>query len=459
MRSVLALTLVLLAGCAGRAAPAWRADMDAGAAALRAQDHATAAAAFRRAGGLAAADPAGRADAAACQAQLAIALGQGGDAAGAEAAWRAAIDGFAAAHGPDAPEVAACCDPLARLVAGRGGMPEAEALLRRALACRDDGTPAAYRQAMLADAVRAQGRPAEAAPLYRQAIAGWERIPGGDPVNLELTRHGLAQCLPAAEARPLLEQAAAGIGRFPGARAASLPVLDTLASACAELGDRAAAESALRRALAIAGDAEPAAEPALHGRLAALAAADGRSDDAIAELRTAIAGRRRLGGDPAGLAGDLSRLAALEQAAGSPLAVGSWRDAVAAWESCRGPAAAGLAPALFSLADALDGIGRSADAIPPAERALRILAGDGTDRQPYVAALNHVVGLCARARDLDRAIALNDEACRIVERTLGPRDPNLATALRNGAELRRRVGRTADGDALDRRADGIAPGR
>ncbi|MEK7414991.1 MAG: tetratricopeptide repeat protein [Planctomycetota bacterium] len=414
MKSLLAvLASLLLVGCIGRTTPTWQAALEDGHAAAESGNYGEAIRCIRRACELVAHDPAAKSDAAACQAQLAIVLAMSGDAVGAEMAWRRAIDGFAATLGADAPELAASCDALSRLVGASGRMAEAEALLRRALAGRSDGVETAYRQAMLADAVRAQGRPNEAAPLYRQAIARWELRPG-EEINLAMTLHGLAQCLPVTEARPLLERALKLLEVLPNAAAARAPILDTLASACIGLGDAPAAKAALLSALHIVEPTTPMAALTLRGRLAAL-----------------------------------------DQATGSLQAAGRWQEVITGWETARGKDAPELVAPLFGLADTLSGIGHSTEALAPAERALHILERSGTDRQPYVTALNHMISLCARAGDLRRALVLNETVCQIIERTLGTRDPNLVTALRNGAELQRRAGNAEAATALDRRADSL----
>lgn len=421
----LILVIVALSACATRAAPdaAWQQRMRDGTTATASGDQAKAESAWRSALELGTAlNPHGP-EHAASLAALADCLAARGDAQ-AENVYRQAISACAEAFGADDHNAVTCRDGLARVLVTRQAFDEAAVVLREALAIRErtlgpEHTDTAYSRAMLADVLRAAGRGADAEPLYRQALATWQTL-GGNAINRISAEHGLAQILIAnrdlAGTRQALQRALALCDEHT-APALRVQLLSELAVACAHSGDLPAAEAAAREALARAEAATSTSSielvPILDGLTRILAAA-GRLDEADATISRAIA---------------LSE-----------------------------PHPEQIASLLALRVQLLATAKRWPAAIAANTRLLNLLErSTGTDNRDYVGALNQLIALHTAAGAFAEAAELNQQAIAIVERTLGSKDPNLATALRNGAELLRRAGKADAASLYERRAQAISP--
>ncbi len=310
-------------------------------------------------------------------------------------------------------------DEAAR-AASAGDQVTAEAVLRATLPIAASGDELAATQAALADILRTTGHPAEAIPLYRQALAVWQGTPG------------LAA-----------QRVAAEYG---------------LAEASLATGDAVGARLALRRALADAADLEVASR--LLASLAMLEAQSGDLAAAEASCREALRRWEAAKGSEAiellpaldGLARVLASARKTEEADAITL------RALAIAERQFGLGHPALIPPISSRIQVLASAQRWSDAIALGTRLLVLMErSTGTDNRDYVAALNQQIALLAAAGDFAGAAKLNATAVDIVGRILGPKDANLVTALRNGAELQRRAGNGKEAADLEQRAAAIVP--
>lgn len=479
----------------------WRQQLDEGRSAAEAGDEARATAAFRAAVAATAQLGTDSAERAECLATLAAFLAVTSSTAESERAWRDALAACDAAFGADDLNAAACRDGLARTMIAHGGHAEAETLLQAALGARErrlgpDHDDVAFSRAMLADVLRAQDRLIEAEPLYRQALATWDREGHGVTVNRAAALHGLALVREgrgdARDARALLERAVTEIERANGREAPALvPVLGDLAGVRLRAGEDREAEALLQRSLAICedaaeSDAGPVAE--ILAPLAGIAAARGDHATALAALQRVVAIRRAPGTDPRALGVALLQVAEVCRLSGDTAATErACQEACGHWQAQPDADGVEVGLVLNGLAAAVAAAGRSVEAESLLARAERTIVGaaDADDQRvipvldnqvalyahaerwgeavavqerilgirerqadrgaAYVQALNGLIGLCARAGDVERAIALNEQAVSLVERSLGPDDPNVLTARRNGQELLRL--RAGDGSA------------
>ena len=120
--------------------------------------------------------------------------------------------------GPDHPNVAPSLNNLAALYRAQGRYADAEPLYKRSLAIREkelgpDHPDVAQTLNNLAELYRAQGRYADAGPLYKRSLAIWEKALGPDHPDVGLSLNNLAALYNDqgryADAEPLLKRALA----------------------------------------------------------------------------------------------------------------------------------------------------------------------------------------------------------------------------------------------------------
>jgi tetratricopeptide (TPR) repeat protein len=223
-------------------------------------------------------------------------------------------------------------------------------------------------------------------------------------------------------------------------------------------GQFRAAESLLRRALAIGERAHGPVHPEVAIRLnnlAGLLQATNQPVEAEPLYRRALdIDERSYGSDHPDVATDLNNLALLLQATNrlaeaEPL----YRRVVAILESPLCHDRSNLAGALNNLALLLCDTDRPAEAVPLARRALEIFERTYGPSHPAVAAALNTLGALLRATDRPaEAVPLLRRSLAILERSLGPDQPNVASALNNLAELLQATGRVAEAELLFHRA-------
>jgi tetratricopeptide (TPR) repeat protein len=324
MTRLLPCVLVLLAaGCGARPAapaePAWRAPAAQAQTALAAGDRARGLDRLRAAAALAADLPATHPERWSAARTLAAVLAEGGAAAELDEA-EAVLRRMLAGGAPTDPASADHRLALVRLVAGRGRLDEAEKLLREHLRLQEQHRGAQHAEtalaaALLAESLRAQDHAAEAATLYRRALAIWDGHGQAGP-ETAAALHGLALVDGPAAASGHLQRAVMVLTKAVGAdHPALLPVLDSQARLAAQDGRWAEAIAAGERILAIlaktGGTDQRAYVAALDAQVRACAAA-GRRTEAIAHGRNAcVIIERALGSRDPNLAVALANVAYL----------------------------------------------------------------------------------------------------------------------------------------------------
>ncbi|HEX8376002.1 MAG TPA: tetratricopeptide repeat protein, partial [Geminicoccaceae bacterium] len=261
--------------------------------------------------------------------------------------------------------------------------------------------------------LHAQGRPAEALPLYEEA--------------LRLREAGLGP------ADPLVAQS-----------------LNNLAEALRALGRPAEAEPLHRRAVAVRreslGARHPDAAQSLNN-LGVLLAGLGRYDEAEALYREALDVRSAaLGADHPAVAETRANFAALAYARGDmAVAEGLYREALAVEEKRLPPGDPGLALTRANLAETLSRQGRPGEAVPLLERVLASRVGlAGGEGRAETAQVRHELAVALAAAGggdgLARAQELLKESLAARERLSGPESPEVAATLSDLAEVLRRRG-------------------
>jgi CHAT domain-containing protein/Tfp pilus assembly protein PilF len=267
----------------------------------------------------------------------------------------------------------------------------------------------------------AQSRYADAEPLYKRALAIYEKALGPDHPNLATSLNNLAELYRAqgryADAEPLYKRAVANREKALGPDHADVGnSLNNLAILYYSQGRYADAEPLYKRALAIR--------------------------------------EKALGSDHPDVAGSLNNLAELYRAQSrytdaEPL----YKRALAIYEKALGPGHSDVANSLNNLAILCYSQGRSADAEPLYKRALTIREKAlGRDHPDVAGSLNNLAELYrAQGRYAD-AEPLYKGALAILEKAVGPDHPNVATSLNNLALLYDSQGHYADAEPLYKRA-------
>jgi len=303
----------------------------------------------------------------------------------------------------------------------------------------------------------------EAEPLYRRALAIWEKSLGPDHPNVARALNNLAGLLQAtnrlAEAEPMyrralgIDEKSYGPDHPEVARA-----LNNLALLLQATNRLAEAEPMDRRALAIDEKSYGPDHPNVAIRLnnlAGLLRATNRLAEAEPLYRRALGiDEQSYGQDHPNVARDLNNLAGLLRATNrlaeaEPL----YRRALAIWEKSYGPDHPNVASTLNNLAELLRATNRLAEAEPLYRRALAIDEKSyGPDHPEVATDLNNLAGLLRATNRLAEAEPLMRRALAIGEKTLGPDHPKVAIRLNNLASLLQATNRLAEAEPLYRRA-------
>jgi len=358
---------------------------------------------------------------------------------------------------------------LGESLAGLAEWPEAESLLRRALAIAEKGFGAEDSKVAevlnnLGTLLYSTNRFAEAEPLLRRALAIDEKILGAEHPKVAIILNDLAMLLYTtnrlAEAEPLLRRALAIDEKILGAEHPNVAIILNDLAALLYTANRnvAEAETLWRRALAINETALGTAHPEVARdltNLAALLQVTNRMDEAEPLLRRALAiDEKNFGPDHPEVASLLNNLAALhinkkrmEEA--EPLL----RRALAIDEKSLGMEHPSIAPVLSNLALVLEELKRLAEAEPLIRRALTINEKSyGPDHPEVATSLNNLADLLRATSRMVEAEPLMRRALAIDEKSLGPDHPYVAIDLNNLAQLLQATNRLADAEPLMRRA-------
>ncbi|MFO0934235.1 MAG: CHAT domain-containing tetratricopeptide repeat protein [Planctomycetota bacterium] len=272
-----------------------------------------------------------------------------------------------------------------------------------------------------AQALRVQGKPAEAIAAARQSLAIREEALGPDHPDVATSLNALAELLyeraNSAEARPLLERALAIRERVLGRDHADLaPVLNNLATLLADAGEHAAARALYERALTIF-ERTAGTEHLFVGQCLNDLATLLRDQGAYAEAKPML------------------------------------ERALAIYEKVLGQGHPRVASVLSNLAGVLREQGAYAQAGPLFERALAIREKTLGREHPSVAkSLNALAVLRFDQGRYAEAGVLHERALAVFERALGKDHPAVASSLGNLAVLRTADGAYADARVLYERA-------
>jgi tetratricopeptide (TPR) repeat protein len=237
--------------------------------------------------------------------------------------------------------------------------------------------------------------------------------------------------------RPLFEQAFAAHEN--DARAAG-----DLGLFLKSVGEVAAAESPLRKAMDIDQANADAKLPADEENLAGVLATLGRAEEAVKLFQSAAAGS-----DAAVAARSYAALAALDPAR----AEAYYRSGLEAEEKASGKDHVRVAVFLNNLALAVRARGDNAAAEPLLRRALAIQEKAlGPDHAAAASTLNNLGSLLQSTGKLDEAERVERRALRIFEQKLGPESVELAITCANVADLAWTKGDRAGAETLYRRA-------
>jgi CHAT domain-containing protein/Flp pilus assembly protein TadD len=357
----------------------------------------------------------------------------------------------------------------------------------------------------LAMLYRAQGRYTDAEPLFKRALAIFEKSLGPDHPNVATSLNNLASLYHLqgryADAEPLLKRSLLIREKTLGPEQPDVATsLNDLASLYQTQGRYADAEPLFKRSLLIR---EKALGPEHRdvaqslNNLAGLYQTQGRY--ANAELlfkRSLLIREKALGPEHPDVAYSLNNLADLYKAQGryadaEPL----FKRTLAIFEKALGPDHFNTATSLHNLAVLYENQGRYADAEPLYKRSLTIgekalgpdhpnvatllsnlallyhLQGRYTDAEPLfkrsllirekvlgpehpdvAQSLNNLAGLYQIQGSYSDAQPLFKRALAIFEKSLGPDHPNVATSLNNLAEILRVQGRYIDAEPLYQRS-------
>jgi len=357
---------------------------------------------------------------------------------------------------------------LAVLLQAQGKLAEAEPLYRRALAIHEKVLGAEHPDTAsslnnLANLLQDQGKLAEAEPLHRRALAIHEKALGAEHPNTATTLNNLASLLKdqgkLAEAEPLYRRALAIHEKALGAEHPNTATtLNNLASLLKDQGKLAEAEPLHRRALAIRekvlGAEHPDTAQSLNN-LAYLLKDQGKLAEAEPLYRRALDIQEKvLGAEHPDTASSLNNLAYLLKDQGKiaeaePL----YRRALDIQEKVLGAEHPDTATTLNNLAVLLKAEGKLAEAEPLHRRALAILEEVlGAEHPDTAKSLNNLAYLLKDQGKLAEAEPLLRRALDIQEKVLGAEHPDTATTLNNLAVLLQAQGKLAEAEPLYRRA-------
>ncbi len=325
-------------------------------------------------------------------------------------------------YGLSFPEAARLLNEAGLYLKQRARYTEAEPLYRRALAIWEKALGPDHPQAAtslnnLAGLLQATNRLSEAEPLCRRALAIWEKALGPDHPQVAIGLNNLAQLLQATnrliEAEPLMRRALEIDERSYGPDHPNVAIrLNNLADLLRVTNRVGEAEPLMRRALEI--------------------------------------DERSYGPDHPDVAIDLNNLAQLLQdtnrlSEAEPL----YRRALAIWEKALGPDHPQAAIGLNNLARLLQDTNRLGEAEPLYRRALEI--GEktlGPDHPSVAIRLNNLAQLLKATNRLGEAEPLMRRALTIFEKSLGRDHPSRVTVRGNLAALLRQMGKVEEAGKL-----------
>ena len=315
----------------------------------------------------------------------------------------------------------------------------------------------------LAELYRAQGRHAEAEPLFRRALEASERVLGKEHPDTLMSVNNLALLYQAqghhAEAEPLFRRALEASERVLGKEhPQTLTNVNNLAELYRAQGHHAEAEPLYRRALEtqerVLGKEHPSTLLSVNN-LAALYQTQGRHAEAEPLYRRTLEAQERvLGKEHADTLMSVGNLALLYQTQGrhaeaEPL----YRRALEASERVLGKEHPSTLLSVNNLAALYKPQGRYAEAEPLYRRALevqeRVL---GKEHPQTLTSVSNVAALYQTQGRHAEAEALCRRALEARERVLGKEHPDTLASVNNLAELYRAQGRHAEAEPLFLRA-------
>jgi tetratricopeptide (TPR) repeat protein len=310
--------------------------------------------------------------------------------------------------------------------------PEAERYYRKAAAIDDENPIYLNAHAVILNTL---GRYAEAEPLFRRALANFEKNLGPEHPSVATSLNNLARLLQNlgryTEAEPLHRRALAINEKALGAEHLVVAsTLNHLASLLEAQGKYGEAELLYRRVLAITekvwGPQHPDVVISLNN-LACLLGAQGKYAEAESLYRRALAiNEKALGTQHPDVARILNNLAHLlhDMGKGNEAEL-LYRRALAIYEKVLGPQHPDVATILNNLAQLLQDMGKFAEAETLYRRALMIQEISLGPYHPVVAiTLTNLAGLLCVQGKFDDAEPLFRRALAIDEMTLGPEHPN-----------------------------------
>jgi len=301
----------------------------------------------------------------------------------------------------------------------------------------------------------------EAEPLFRRALAMFERSSGAPPPDVATALNNLAMLLKdtnrLAEAEPLMRRALATDERSLGAEHSTVARdLNNLAALLKDTNRLAEAEPLMRRALAIDERISGAEHPkvAIHlNSLAVLLQDTNRLPEAEPLMRRALAiDERSFGAEHPKVALRLNNLAwLLKDTNRSEEAELLMRRALAIDECSFGTEHPNVARDLSNLALLLQARNRLAEGEPLMRRALAIDERSfGTEHPTVAIHLNNLAQLLRATNRLAEAELMMRRALAIDERSFGHDHPTVAINLNNLAQLLQATNRLAEAQPLSR---------
>ena len=388
----------------------------------------------------------------------------GGVNAEAEPLLRRAVAAREQALGPEHPDLAISLHKLANVFDNMGRPAEAEPLYRRVVAVREQAFEPDH--PLVAEALGClglhlcqAGRRAEAETIIARSLASYERTIGPDHPDLAFSLYHMAWLYEetgrAAEAEPCYRRAIAVAEQALGREHSRVAkYLDHLAGLYRASGRHAEAEPLLERALSIEEQALGPEHPdvaTLLNNLGLLYEDTGRNAEAEPLLRRALAIREQaLGADHPFLATPLNNLGLLYEATSrhaeaEPLL----RRALAIREQALGPEHPQLAISLGNLANLYRATGRYTESEPLAQRCLEIMEKALPPDHPHLAsALGSVARLYVATGRHVEAEPLLRRGLAIREQALGREHPTVANWLNSLGHLYLEIGRHAEAEPL-----------
>ncbi len=310
---------------------------------------------------------------------------------------------------------------------------------------------------------RAQGRYAEAEPLYQRSLGIREKSLGAEHPDVAQSLNNLAELYRVqgryAEAEPLYQRSLAILEKVlePGHPHVARS-FNNLAVLYRAQGRYAEAELLYKRALAILekvlGPEHPDVAASLNN-LAELYRAQGRYEEAEPLYQRALAlAEKALGPEHPAVAAYLSNLAALYETQGrygeaEPL----YQRALTVTEKALGPEHPTVGTRLNNLAALYETQGRYEEAEPLYQRALTVTEKAlGLEHPAVGTRLNNLALLYKTQGRYGEAEPRYQRALTVTEKALGPEHPEVATSLHNLAALYRAQGRYGEAEPRYQRA-------